>query len=189
MGLFSLEHSKVAYRADVVFYAAVVLVVAAALVFRQPHEDRLRLLACAAFGLLSWTLIEYLLHRHVLHGMQPFRRWHAAHHDRPMALICTPTAMSASLIVVLVFLPALYLGGVWTACAVTWGVLTGYLAYTVTHHLTHHSRVNNAWLRRGKARHAVHHHHPQSGCYGVTSGFWDHVFGTARVRWRGARSR
>ncbi|MDX5446368.1 MAG: hypothetical protein LPJ87_09975, partial [Zoogloeaceae bacterium] len=27
-------------------------------------------------GLVSWTLLEYLLHRFVLHGRGPFQRWH-----------------------------------------------------------------------------------------------------------------
>ena len=85
--------------------------------------------------------------------------------------------LSASLIFVLVFLPAWLLGNTWSASALTLGVLTGYLAYAVTHHATHHWRGNSAWLKRRKHWHAQHHHRTgQPGCYGVTSGFWDHVF-------------
>ena len=136
--------------------------------------------AIALAGLVSWTAIEYALHRFVLHGMQPFARWHAEHHQRPRALICSPTIVSASLIVTLVFLPALLLGGLWRACALTLGVLAGYLAYAITHHATHHWRADNAWMKDRKRWHALHHRqadHP--GHYGVTSAFWDHVFGSA----------
>ena len=81
---------------------------------------------------------------------------------------------------VLVFLPALVLGNVWRASALSLGIVTGYLAYGVTHHATHHWRANNAWLKRRKRWHVLHHRqHEQPGCYGVSSGFWDHVFGSA----------
>lgn len=180
MGLFTLEQSKAAYRADFALYGVAVLVLAAFLLLYGPREQGLVIAAFALLGLGSWTAIEYLLHRFVLHGLQPFRRWHAEHHQRPTALICTPTILSAALIAVLVFLPALALGNVWRASALLLGVVTGYLVYGITHHATHHWRANNAWLKRRKRWHAMHHRqHEQSGCYGVSSGFWDHVFGSA----------
>ena len=176
MGLFSLEHSARAYRADFVLYGAAVVVLAAFLVVGGPHVQRLELAGFALMGLASWTAIEYALHRFVLHGLQPFQGWHAEHHQRPTALICAPTILSATLIATLVFLPALVLGNLWRACALTLGVLAGYLAYAVTHHATHHWRSDNAWLRRRKLAHALHHRTGQSSCFGVTSTFWDHVF-------------
>ena len=121
MELFALEHSKAAYRADFALYATAVVLLAGFLAYDGPREQWLGIASIALAGLVSWTAIEYVLHRFVLHGMQPFRRWHAEHHQRPRALICSPTIMSASLIVVLVFLPALLLGGLWRACALTLG--------------------------------------------------------------------
>jgi sterol desaturase/sphingolipid hydroxylase (fatty acid hydroxylase superfamily) len=115
----------------------------------------------------------------VLHGLQPFARWHAEHHLRPAALICAPTVLSASLILLLVFLPALVIGGAWPACALSFGLLTGYLAYAITHHATHHWRTDNRWLLRRKRWHARHHSASRNGGHdGVTSGFWDRVFGS-----------
>jgi hypothetical protein len=61
----------------------------------------LELVALALLGLVAWTLLEYALHRFVLHGLQPFRTWHAEHHRRPRALIGTPTILSATLIAAL----------------------------------------------------------------------------------------
>jgi cyclopropane-fatty-acyl-phospholipid synthase len=178
MRLLTLEHGPWAYRADFAFYGAAVAVLAAVLAALAPQAQGLALVAWSAAGLLVWTLVEYLLHRFVLHGLQPFRRWHAAHHDRPTALICAPTLLSAGLILVLVFLPVLWLAGAWPACASTWGLLMGYLAYAVTHHATHHWRADNAWTRRRKHWHAAHHHLATPVCFGVTSGFWDVVFGS-----------
>ena len=188
MGLMSLEHSRAAYRADFALYAAAVAGLAAFLLVAGPQERRGAIMTFALLGLLAWTAIEYGLHRFVLHGLPPFRRWHLEHHERPSALICAPTLVSASLIAALVFLPALLLGDLWRACALTLGVLAGYLAYAITHHATHHWRTDNAWFKRRKRWHALHNHAGPPGCYGVTSAFWDLVFGSSRSKARAVGS-
>ncbi len=181
MGLFSLDHSRAAYRFDFALYGAAVVLLAVFLLLAGPRERRLEIAAFALAGLVGWTAIEYALHRFVLHRLRPFSRWHAEHHQRPKALICTPTILSAALIAALVFLPALALGNLWSACALTLGVTGGYLSFSIAHHATHHWRADSGWLKRRKRWHALHHHsNGQSDCYGVTTEFWDHVFGTAR---------
>jgi cyclopropane-fatty-acyl-phospholipid synthase len=178
MGFFTLEHSARAYRADFAFYAIAVGVFALVLVVAGPHARWLQLSSLALGGLAGWSAIEYGLHRFVLHGVQPFRGWHAAHHQRPAALICAPTLLSASLIAGLVFLPAWWCADVWLACALTLGLLSGYLGYAVTHHATHHWRGHGVWLKQRKRWHGMHHHLDRPACYGVTSSLWDHVFGS-----------
>src|SRR5665213_914552 len=179
MRLFTLEHTKAAYGADFALYGTAVVLLAA-LVLAAPRQHWLENSILVVGSLAGWTAIEYALHRFVLHGLPPFRRWHAEHHLRPTALICAPTILSATLIATLVVLPALLVGGWWRAFATTLGMLTGYLGYAITHHAVHHWRAENAWLSERKRWHALHHHIGQPGCYGVTSAFWDHVFGTAR---------
>lgn len=179
--LFTMEHGKAAYGADFALYLAGLVAIAAFLIVAGPPGHGSGSLSLVALGFAGWTMVEYLLHRFVLHGVQPFKRWHEEHHRRPTALICAPTIFSASLVVVLVFLPAFLLGGIWDACALTLGLVTGYLLYAVTHHATHHWQAKGAWLKGRKRWHALHHHHAGSGGYGVTTAFWDHVFGTAHV--------
>lgn len=179
MGLLSMEHGKWAYRADFAVYGAAVLVLGAFLGLGFPQESGLAMAGYTLAGAATWTALEYLLHRFVLHGLPPFRAWHAEHHARPTALICAPTLLSGTLIASLVFLPAWAVGGLWRACAVTLGVLAGYLAYAMTHHTMHHGRTRAPWVRQRRRWHARHHHAAVPACYGVTSGFWDHVFGTA----------
>ncbi len=179
MGLLSLEHGRAAYRADFVLYGAAVVALATTLLWRGPRGQLATELGWVACGLALWTLMEYALHRFVLHGPQPFRRWHGAHHQRPTALIGLPTIASAALFGVLVFAPARLALGTWHASALTLGVLLGYLAYAVAHHATHHWPARTPWTQQRKRWHALHHHakeHPQ--CFGVTVSFWDHVFGT-----------
>jgi sterol desaturase/sphingolipid hydroxylase (fatty acid hydroxylase superfamily) len=180
MNLITIEHSKLAYRADFTLYGAAIAALAGFLLLAAPPSQGAVIAACVTAGVALWTLVEYGLHRFVLHGVAPFRRWHAEHHARPTALICAPTILTASLIAGLVFLPALLLADLWLACALTLGLLAGYQVYAVTHHATHHWRARSAWFRRRKQWHALHHHHEGGrGSYGVTTGFWDHVFGSA----------
>ncbi len=179
--LLSLEPGVLAYRADTALYAGAVAGMAAFIATAAPREDALRLSALGLAGLLAWSLIEYLLHRFVMHGLQPFRRWHLQHHLRPHAPIFTPTLASAALLLGLVFLPARLWLGLWSGCALTLGVLAGYLAYGLTHHATHHWRGQGRWLMRRKQWHARHHRTGRATCcYGVSSGFWDQVFRSAR---------
>jgi sterol desaturase/sphingolipid hydroxylase (fatty acid hydroxylase superfamily) len=190
MDLFSIEHSPTAYRVDFALYGTAVLALAAALVWIGPHEQVLVLAAWVGAGLIGWSLLEYLLHRFVLHGLRPFSRWHAQHHARPTALICAPTALSATLIATLVFLPALLWGDTRSACALTLGLLIGYLGYAVTHHAIHHWRGTSGWLQRRQRWHAMHHQPlapagspsgpPGADCFGVTSQIWDRLLGTGR---------
>jgi len=183
MSLFRLEHSQWAYRADFALYAAASILMAAYLAVESPSGQNKTLIAMAGSGLISWPLIEYGLHRYVLHGIRPFSTWHAAHHQRPHALICTPTILSAALIAMLVFMPAMLLSNVWLAMAFTVGLLTGYLGYALTHHAIHHWRADSAWLKQRKLCHALHHDlRRPAGYYGVTSSLWDVVMGSTHRR-------
>lgn len=182
MAWLALEHSRAAYAADFVLYGGAVAGLAGVLAWLAPSALWPALGLLTAVGLLSWTLFEYVLHRFVLHALQPFKGWHKEHHARPAALICAPTIFSAVLFAVLVFLPAYVLANVWVACAVTLGVVGGYLVYAITHHAVHHWRGDSAWLKNRKQWHALHHARViQLARFGVTSGFWDRVFRTGGV--------
>lgn len=174
MALFSVEHSRSAYWADFGIYGTAVAALGTALTTCAPRGQGLRLGCLVVLGVAAWTLIEYLLHRFVLHGLEPFRSWHVAHHRRPTALMSTPTLLSVALILALVFLPALLAVHLWPAAALTLGVVVGYLAYSVTHHATHHWRSFGPWMTRRKRWHAR--HHRGAACYGVTCAFWDRMF-------------
>ncbi len=184
--MLKLEHSTAAYRADLALYGVLSLGLAALLALGSPPDSRLALAAWATAGGTLWTLVEYLLHRFVLHGLAPFSRWHADHHHRPKALIASPTLLSVGLFALLAVAPAWFLWGPWPACALSFGLITGYGIYGLTHHATHH-RVpawaqRSAWLSRRRRWHARHHAAGRSGTpaghFGVSLDFWDHVFGT-----------
>lgn len=179
MRFLQLESSKTAYRADFAVYGLAAASLAATLWIHTPRPGWA--LACTVLaGYLLWTLLEYGLHRFVLHGVQPFRAMHELHHRRPGAHIGTPTVVSAPLFALLVFAPAWRLAGPLWAGALTLGVLVGYLTYAFTHHVCHHGPARGAWSRRLRRWHASHHQRGAiPACYGVSHRLWDHVFGTA----------
>jgi sterol desaturase/sphingolipid hydroxylase (fatty acid hydroxylase superfamily) len=195
MKIFTLEHSPAAYRADFILYALASIGLALYLVLATPADQAASVGALAVAGVLGWTLAEYLLHRFVLHGLPPFKGWHTLHHQRPTALMGSPTLLSASLFGFGVFLPTWWLAGWLMACAATFGLQTGYLLYALVHHATHHPRRAlspagrwrtgwlDPWLLERRRWHALHHSPRQPPChFGVTSGVWDRVFGnTARL--------
>lgn len=191
MSLFSLEHSSIAYRVDFALYALLCLVTAAALLSAGPAGYGIALLLWVMGGIAVWSLLEYLLHRYVLHGVRPFSRWHAQHHLRPCALIASPTTLSLSLFLALGTLPAWWMLGVWPAVALTLGLMSSYLVYGLTHHATHHGAPawirRSAWMRRRRICHAMHHAAQHIGVrgtpchFGVSNAFWDTVFGTSAL--------
>jgi sterol desaturase/sphingolipid hydroxylase (fatty acid hydroxylase superfamily) len=180
--MFTLEHSKAAYWADFVFYAAAIAGTTICVLLLAPRTNWAALVALAAAGSGAWSLIEYAMHRFVLHGIEPFKSWHARHHERPAALISAPTALSAALIILLIFLPALIASTLWSAASLTLGITVGYFSYALCHHASHHWRADGAWFKERKLWHAIHHRRMGGQCYGVTSTLWDRVFGTGPGR-------
>ncbi|MGH8150853.1 MAG: sterol desaturase family protein [Steroidobacteraceae bacterium] len=183
--MFTLEHSRTANQIDLGICAAASVGLAAWLIISDLRGRLLQLSALAAMGMVSWTLIEYGVHRFVLHGVKPFSTWHSEHHRRPTALIYSPTILSVLGIVALIFVPARLVGGVWRGTAFTFGIVVGNFCYAMTHHAVHHWRARGTWILRRKRWHAVHHGTPhrlvlQPGYYGVTTSMWDHVFGSDR---------
>lgn len=181
MGLFSLEQSRLAYRADFALYGAAATLLAGYVALTTPQSQWFSAFRLASAGLVAWTLTEYVLHRFVLHGVSPFRDWHAEHHRRPAALICSPTILTGTLFIFTVYLPARLVFGPHGAGAFTLGMVTGYLGYATMHHALHHWRSRSSWFGALKRRHALHHAGPgPSRYFGVTSTIWDTAFGTLR---------
>lgn len=172
--------SKTTYYADFVIYAVLVTTGGMIAIWdNSPREMSIWLLT-ALIGVLSWTLIEYLLHRFVLHQMPLIALMHDAHHQVPLAFIGTPTWLSLSVIGGFVFLPAWAVGSLNAASGAAVGVMAGFLWYGIVHHAIHYRRPRRIakrllWASR---RHAQHHYAHRPGNFGVTTSFWDRVFGT-----------
>jgi len=184
MGLLSLEQDRTLVRVDFAVYGLLVTGLAMAMLAATPHSEALAAAGWLLAGLCFWTLVEYALHRFVLHGLPPFSRWHGMHHAQPRALIATPTVLTLVLFAAFVFAPAWWLAPSWRGLASTLGVMLGYLFYIWTHDVVHQVPARAAWLSRQRRWHAVHHRAGSHACYGVSLRLWDHVFGSADPRGR-----
>lgn len=146
------------------------------------------LLLAFALGLMTWTLLEYLLHRNLFHfrpdpdsELQQDVAYliHGVHHDYPYdpdRLVMPPIA--TAVFAVVIGLPLHFLLGPHLFRPAFSGLLAGYLWYDFTHYAVHHVKFRGSagrWLRR---HHLRHHFATPGQCFGVTSPFWDLVFGT-----------
>lgn len=178
MSILSFKLGKVAYAVDLAVYLIAPTLAAALVYYFSERGEALPILAAAILGFVSWTLLEYVLHRFVLHHLPPFKQWHGDHHLNPTAAVGTPTMFSLSLIALIIFLPAVYLEGWQLGGGFAMGLLVGYSIYTWVHHGEHHWHGHNKWFRKLKRAHAIHHYAHNDCNYGVTTSFWDRLFGT-----------
>ena len=142
-----------------------------------------------AFGLLLWTLIEYLMHRHLFH-YEPKSRFgkrvhflvHGAHHDYPQdaSRLVAPPAFSIPVGLVFYGIFLVVFGRL--APAAFAGFLFGYVCYDTLHYAQHHllmKRGLGLWLKR---HHMHHHYKDHEHGFGVSSPLWDYVFRTRAPR-------
>jgi sterol desaturase/sphingolipid hydroxylase (fatty acid hydroxylase superfamily) len=142
------------------------------------------------FGLVSWTLGEYLLHRFVYHDIadasyhKKFHYiFHGVHHEYPNdtnRIVLPPVA--GVLIAGILF--GIFYGIFWlftgtgnVAFLFTPGFVNGYLIYMLVHYTVHKvpsPRKYNFWWRH----HNIHHFQQHDRAFGVTSPLWDIVFRT-----------
>ena len=148
--------------------------------------------AGAIVGAFGWTATEYATHRWILHGpfgkgrlnRVPLGGLHRAHHRDPL---CTSLAMRAAghvAVAAAAGAAAMVAGAVATGlpalaargAAATWSA--GYSTYEIMHWNAHHRPARTAWGVALRARHHRHHYGAPRANMGVTTAFWDSVFGT-----------
>jgi cyclopropane-fatty-acyl-phospholipid synthase len=146
----------------------------------------------AVAGLAFWTLVEYLVHRYVLHGVFPARRslWsrflnkafdhlHWQHHLRPWDGNHINGTLFDTLWVVAPAFALSLLAPLHTVPSFLAGFILGYVIEEWCHHSVHFYVLDWRWFRDLKARHFYHHSRLGSHIlFGLSNGFWDDVVGT-----------
>ena len=136
------------------------------------------------FGMLAWTLVEYIIHRFVFHFISDnpktqrvIYKLHGIHHEYPRdreRLFMPPVP---SLIVAAFFFGIEYLLFGWNVLGFFSGFLFGYLLYGSMHYAIH-AFTPPGFLKALWRNHHLHHYkYPEKG-FGVSSVIWDHIFGT-----------
>ena len=175
-----MQLTKTAYYADFVIYAAVISVLSFIAAISADWTERLKWLAALVTGGAIWTLLEYLLHRYVLHGLPVFAAMHAVHHASPRAYVGTPTWITLAILWIVFFFPVWWCISFNVASGLIAGVMIGFLWYGIVHHAIHHGRPRllASVMSTCALRHARHHYSGLTGNFGVTTPFWDCIFGT-----------
>jgi sterol desaturase/sphingolipid hydroxylase (fatty acid hydroxylase superfamily) len=177
--------SKSLYFGDLFASPIVILALAAAALAGRDTAAGGLWVAAQLAGVAAWTLVEYAVHRWLYHRVPFFEKFHDAHHADPRALIGTPSFASIAIVLGVFFVPLLPLGLV-VAGGFGSGALIGYIGYMLVHHLSHHFEPKpGTLLYQARIRHMAHHYRGMPGNYGVTTSFWDRVFGTKLEPGRG----
>src|SRR5262249_16847373 len=143
-------------------------------------------------GVAVWTLVEYLAHRYVLHGIfrdgpglqhwihQRFDELHWEHHKRPWDGRHINGTIGDTLPFVLPAAAVSFLLPVYTLPAFLAGLIQAYIVEEWVHQAVHMYDFRDPYFRYIKRHHSY--HHTEKGtelAFGLTNGVWDRVVGTA----------
>ncbi|MEM8856338.1 MAG: sterol desaturase family protein, partial [Pseudomonadota bacterium] len=144
------------------------------------------LVAGAVFGVVVYTLVEYLMHRFVYHWEPESRllriltadmgRSHMGHHRNPAKYGGGINGNQPPIVAIAtVFALGAYFTPFPTAfglMAVTAGAIN-YVAQEFVHFGTHHLPMNNRMMRLMKRHHMLHHYQDENSNFGLFWPVWD----------------
>ena len=141
------------------------------------------------FALFTWTFAEYILHRYLFHWISEnkfVQRFHfvmhGSHHLYPRdkeRLLMPPVP---GLLMASVLFPIFYAAfSLFNMGYYTWaffpGFFLGYLLYSFVHRATHVAKPPKKFKHIWR-HHSLHHFKYPDKAFGVSTTFWDRVFGT-----------
>lgn len=136
-------------------------------------------------GVVTWTLLEYVMHRWLGHDRRlrgnPFGIEHVRHHAEGNYFAPAYKKLAAAAVATVVLgAPAIALLGTARGAAYVGGLIGFYGIYEILHRLEHVHAGFGAYGRWARRHHFTHHFVDARCNHGVTSPLWDLVFGTYR---------
>jgi sterol desaturase/sphingolipid hydroxylase (fatty acid hydroxylase superfamily) len=145
----------------------------------------LQVLITWAFGIISWTIFEYIAHRWIFHmtpegetGKKIAYILHGNHHHYPrdkQRLFMPPVP---SLIISSIIFSIQYLVMGKVAFMFFPGFILGYLIYGSMHYAIHAWNPPFKFMKPLWRNHHLHHYKDQHRGFGVSTTIWDRLFGT-----------
>jgi sterol desaturase/sphingolipid hydroxylase (fatty acid hydroxylase superfamily) len=130
-------------------------------------------------GVIFFTFLEYAVHAWLFHKNHPFKvaiEGHAHHHQNPFSYDAMPFFMSMVIATLFAWILSLIMPTA-DAYALAGGLAMGYFNYGIMHHIMHRYEFKSKYWRYMQEFHFVHHKKPLLN-NGITTDFWDRVFGT-----------
>ncbi|XP_024279126.1 fatty acid 2-hydroxylase [Oncorhynchus tshawytscha] len=140
-------------------------------------------------GMVTWTFIEYCVHRFVFHMRPPAHNYylitihfllHGQHHKSPYdgsRLVFPPCLASVVIGSFYLLLTKSFPEALGVSLFV--GGLFGYVVYDMIHYYLHYgSPQKNSYLYSLKAYHVKHHFENQRAGFGISTTLWDYPFNT-----------
>jgi len=142
-------------------------------------------LLAALLGVLTWTLLEYVIHRFLGHEPKlrpnPFATEHVRHHSEGDYFAPTwKKLLVAVFFTALLAWPAMAVAGVGPGLGYLAGLMGFYGVYEVLHRREHTHAGVTAYGRWARRHHFAHHYSDARFNHGVTTPLWDLVFRTYR---------
>ena len=140
-------------------------------------------------GMATWSPVEYILHRHVMHWIPLSPRLdrlvekffpHAFHHREPDNPGTVRRQQYPMAMIFLIFLGFSLVVPVAITAPFFAGIGVGYLLYELVHFAIHQCRMEGPVGRVLRQHHLFHHFRDDSVNFGLTSPVWDWVCGTLR---------
>ena len=133
-------------------------------------------------GIILWTFIEYVLHRflgHVHKGKNFFKAEHSLHHSKfEYFAPASKKAVSALIVFGMLFFSLRLVFTMENVFSFLVGLFGMYFLYELTHFRFHAKNPVAKPFVILRKHHFYHHFHNPKTNFGVTTRFWDRVFGT-----------
>ena len=147
-------------------------------------------------GFIAFTWIEYMVHRYLFH-MGTYTKFrekfqytvHGVHHEYPKdkERLAMPPLLSITISTLLLLVFRLMMGDL--VFSFLPGLLVGYAFYLAIHYMVHVYQPPKNFLKALWINHSVHHYKHGEYIFGVSSPFWDYVYGTMKPKESPAHSR
>ena len=181
MNLLLRKSVRSPHLAEVIISYGSVCLIQSAMCLYLFEMSFLRWFGYATAGIVLYTFLEYLFHRWLLHSV--LSKVHLNHHTSPrnLRIIATPI-LPVQLYDFLVILLLMWVVGREIAYAINCGISFGQCLMDSVHVLFH-SSFRPWYLESARSYHTHHHFIDQEGAHGLTTSFWDTLFGTLPSSW------